>query len=79
VSIQQTGGNRSFFLPGTPFSYSVTAKDNDPQIDPANFYVSVDYKDAGFDQAASTVGHQEGQATVSGKALMLSLDCKSLP
>ncbi|MES1214903.1 MAG: ThuA domain-containing protein [Bacteroidota bacterium] len=77
VSIQQTGGNRSFFLPGSPFNYSVTAKDNDPIIDPANFYVSVDYKAAGFDQAASTTGHQEGQATVSGKSMMLSLDCKA--
>jgi cytochrome c551/c552 len=78
VSIQLTGGNRSFFLPGRPFTYQVNAKDNDTAaIDPANFFVSVDYKEPGFDNAANTEGHQEGGAIVSGKNLMLSLDCKS--
>ena len=77
VTIQQTGGNKSFYLPGKPFTYAVEVKDNDTsKIDPANLYVSVDYVE-GFDKAGASMGHQQGQATVSGKNLMLSLDCKS--
>jgi len=77
VSIRLTGGNKSFYLPGKPVNYAVDVKDNDTsKIDPANLYVSVDYVE-GFDKASSPVGHQQGQATVSGKSLMLSLDCKS--
>lgn len=77
VSIIQTGGNKSFYLPGKPFTYAVEIKDNDTsKIDPANLYVSVEYME-GFDKASSTMGHQQGTATVSGKNLMLTLDCKS--
>jgi cytochrome c len=78
VSIRLTGGNRSFYLPGVPFSYAVEAKDNDTaKIDPSNFFVSMEYKE-GFDQAAFTQGHQQGSAIASGKTLALqSLDCKS--
>lgn len=77
VSIQLTGGNRSFYLPGKPFSYAVNVKDDDAKIDPANFYISVDYREAGFDQAASTMGHQQGLPIASGRNIMLSLDCKT--
>jgi cytochrome c len=77
VSIQQTGGNKSFYLPGRPFTYAVEVKDNDTsKADPANLYVSVEYVE-GFDKASSPMGHQQGQATVIGKNLTLSLDCKS--
>ncbi|WP_018616059.1 ThuA domain-containing protein [Segetibacter koreensis] len=77
VSIQLTGGNKSFYIPGKPINYSVSVKDNDTaKIDPANLYVSVDYIE-GFDKAGATLGHQQGQASISGKSLMLSLDCKS--
>lgn len=76
VSIRQTAGNRSFYLPGLPFGYAVDIKDNDTaQIDPANLYVSVDYME-GFDKAGSAMGHQQGQALVSGRSLTQSLDCK---
>ena len=77
VSIELTGGNKSFYLPGKPFSYKVNVKDDDANIDPANFFVSVDYKAPGFDQAETTSGHQENAATVSGRSIMLSLDCKT--
>ncbi|MGZ8518406.1 MAG: PQQ-dependent sugar dehydrogenase, partial [Chitinophagaceae bacterium] len=41
VTIQQTAGNRSFYLPGRPIGYAVDVKDNDTaKIDPANLYVS---------------------------------------
>jgi glucose/arabinose dehydrogenase/cytochrome c551/c552 len=75
VGIQQTTGNRSFYLPGKPIGYAVNVKDDDANIDPANLYVSVDYVE-GFDKAGSSMGHQQGQALVSGKSLTLSLDCK---
>lgn len=77
VSIRLTDGNRSFYLPGVPFSYAVDVQDNDTaKIDPASFYISVDYQE-GFDRASSDRGHQQGHFAVSGKNLALSLDCKS--
>lgn len=76
VSIEITGGNKSFYLPGQPISYKVNVADNDTAIDPANLFVSVDYIE-GFDKAAQSMGHQQGQASISGKSLTQSLDCKS--
>jgi cytochrome c len=77
VSIQLKGGNRSFYLPGVPVGYHVDVKDNDTAaIDPANLYVSVDYMQ-GFDKTAVPMGHQQGQAAVSGRQLTQTLDCKS--
>lgn len=77
VNIQQTAGNRSFYLPGKAIGYTINVKDDDTsQIDPANLYVSVDYVE-GFDKAGSNMGHQQGLALVSGKSLTQSLDCKS--
>ncbi|CAN5615079.1 hypothetical protein BH10BAC2_BH10BAC2_06260 [soil metagenome] len=78
VTIALTSGNRSFYLPGVPLNYKVTVvdKSDTAKFDPANLFVSVDYVE-GFDKAASTMGHQQGEATVSGKNLMLSFDCKS--
>ena len=77
VMVNFTGGNKSFYIPGKPVQYSVEVKDNDTsKMDMANLYVSVDYVE-GFDRAGSTMGHQKGSASISGKNLMLSLDCKS--
>lgn len=78
VSIQVTGGNKSFYLPGVPVQYTVTVKDKDDPspVDPANLYVSVDYVE-GFDKAATPMGHQQAVAAVSGKTLAFSMDCKS--
>jgi cytochrome c551/c552 len=77
VSIQQTTGNKSFYLPGKPLGYAVSVKDNDTaKMDEANLFVSVDYTQ-GFDKAGTTMGHQQGQALVSGKSLTQSLDCKT--
>ena len=76
VTIQLTGGNKSFYLSGYPLSYSVTVSDKSDTsaFDPTHLFVSVDYVE-GFDKAVSPMGHQ--LAVISGKALMLSLDCKS--
>lgn len=77
VSIELTGGNKSFYLPGKPVGYRVKVTDNDSaRIDPANFYISAEYQE-GFDKAEASMGHQQGQSLVIGKNLMLSLDCKS--
>ncbi|HXB08867.1 MAG TPA: PKD domain-containing protein, partial [Puia sp.] len=77
VSIQLKGGNKSFYLPGTPVGYAVDVKDNDTaKIDPANLYVSVDYVQ-GYDKSGVPMGHHQGQASVSGKQLTQTLDCKS--
>jgi cytochrome c len=77
VLIQVKGGNKSFYLPGLPVSYQVDVKDNDTAaIDPANLYVSVDYV-KGFDKTSVPMGHQQGQAAVSGRQLTQTLDCKS--
>jgi cytochrome c len=77
VSVTLTGGNKSFYLPGVPLQYSVSAADktDTATIDPANLFVSAEYVE-GFDKAASKMGHQQGQASISGKNLMMSLDCK---
>jgi glucose/arabinose dehydrogenase/cytochrome c551/c552 len=77
VTIQVTGGNKSFYLPGVPINYSVNVKDNDTsKIDPANLYVSADYLQ-GLSQATKPMGHQQGQLAISGKNILMSLDCKS--
>ena len=77
VSIQKTTGNKSFYLPGKSFGYAVSVKDNDTaKMDEANLFVSVDYMQ-GLDKAGATMGHQQGQALVSGKSLTQSLDCKT--
>lgn len=79
VTIEITGGNKSFFLEGVPLNYRVMVTDpNDPSpFDPANLFVSVDYVEGGYDKAASTMGHQQGEVNVIGKGLVESLDCKS--
>jgi glucose/arabinose dehydrogenase/cytochrome c551/c552 len=78
VKIDLASSNQSFYIPGNPVKYSVTVTDpNDTSaIDPANLFVSVEYVQ-GFDKAASTMGHQQGTAAISGKSLTQSLDCKS--
>jgi cytochrome c len=77
VSINLTNANKSFYMPGMPVKYSVAVKDDDTtKLDPANLYVSVDYME-GFDKSAIPMGHQQGQAAVSGKQLTQTLDCKS--
>lgn len=77
VEIRITG-NQSFYMPGKPINYEVIVSDKDDTspIDMANLFVSAEFMD-GFDKASATLGHQQAEATVSGKNLMLSLDCKS--
>ncbi len=78
VNIDLTKSNQSFYLPGTPLNYAVTVADktDTASIDPANLFVSVDYME-GFDKAALPMGHQQGTASISGRNLIFSMDCKS--
>lgn len=78
VQVAITAGNKSFYLPGQSVQYNVTVADKSDtaKIDPANMFVSVDYPE-GFDKAGASMGHQQGQANISGKNVMLSLDCKA--
>jgi cytochrome c551/c552 len=79
VNIEVTGGNRSFFLEGEPLKYKVVVTDSNDtaKFDPANLFVSVDYAEGGYDKAAATLGHQQGEVNIIGKGLVESLDCKS--
>lgn len=79
VTIEVTGGNKSFFLEGAPLKYKVIVSDpNDTaKFDPNNLFVSLDYAEGGYDKAASTLGHQQGEVNIIGKGLVMSLDCKS--
>ncbi len=78
VAIQLTGGNKSFYLPGKPLRYEVKVSDNSDtaKFDAQNLFVAVDYAEGGYDKAASTIGHQQGE-NIIGKGLVMSLDCKS--
>ncbi len=78
VSIDLTGGNSSFYVPGQPISYKVTVTDADAgqPVDPHNLFVSADYM-AGMDEANKSLGHQQVSAAVTGKALTQGLDCKT--
>lgn len=79
VAIEVTGGNKSFFLEGVPLKYKVIVSDktDTAKFDPENLFVSVDYAEGGYDKAATTMGHQQGEVNIIGKGLVMSLDCKS--
>ncbi len=78
VNINVTGGNQSFYLPGLPFHYNITITDKDDSspIEAANLFVSTEYVE-GLDKAGADMGHQQATEGISGKSIMLSLDCKS--
>ncbi|MGN6492165.1 MAG: ThuA domain-containing protein [Agriterribacter sp.] len=71
-------GNQSFYFPGKAVEYNVTVNDKEDGATPdaANLYVTADFLE-GADKAAIPQGHQAAAAAVSGKSIMLSLDCKT--
>ncbi len=79
INIAVNTPNKSFFVPGLPVSYSVSVMDkgDTSKIDAANLFVSADYVEGFNKAAAAPIGHQQGEAMVSGKNLVLTLDCKS--
>ena len=78
LSIDLSGSNTSFFIPGVPVNYKVSVDDPDGsgKIDEENIFVSVDYME-GMDEVNLSIGHKEVSAAVTGKALTLSMDCKT--
>jgi glucose/arabinose dehydrogenase/type 1 glutamine amidotransferase/cytochrome c551/c552 len=78
VSITVNGGNKSFFMPGVPVKYEVGVKDKEDSenIDKSNIFVSVDYME-GMDGASVARGHQDVNASIMGKMLTETLDCRS--
>ncbi|MEX0272804.1 MAG: PQQ-dependent sugar dehydrogenase, partial [Flavobacteriaceae bacterium] len=74
IAIQQA--NASFYVPGKPIDYTVTVNDPDGEVNEDNVYVSVEYR-TGMDAANTNLGHQQVAASVTGKALTQSLDCKA--
>ncbi|NJB72084.1 glucose/arabinose dehydrogenase/cytochrome c551/c552/type 1 glutamine amidotransferase [Saonia flava] len=79
VKIDIVGGNQSFFIPGQAVEYKVSVTDDGSSdtIDDSNVYVSVNYME-GMDEASlSNVGHQQASASIAGKVLTQTMDCKS--
>jgi glucose/arabinose dehydrogenase/type 1 glutamine amidotransferase/cytochrome c551/c552 len=78
VRISLAGANESFFIPGAPIEYAVTVLDEGEEIalEGDNYYISVAYRE-GMDESSRNFGHQRATATISGKALTESMDCKS--
>lgn len=71
-------GNQSFYFPGKSVAYEVLVNDKEDgtTIVPDNLFVSVDYLE-GADKASIPQGHLETLAASNGKAIMLTLDCKT--
>ena len=71
------GEDSSFYTPGIPVQYEVSATDPDgTKIDISNIFVSVDYME-GLDEVDKNLGHQQVSAVVTGKALTQAMDCKT--
>ncbi|MBA4058083.1 MAG: hypothetical protein C0490_25420, partial [Marivirga sp.] len=75
-------GNKTFFFPGTPVKYGVTASDkedgttSDGTISQEAVTVTFNYL-KGFDMTQIAQGHQMPTAELPGKVLIEKSDCKS--
>jgi cytochrome c len=82
VTTEITGGNKTFYFPGTPIQYKVTVKDHEDgssdegKISADGVMVTFDYM-KGFDMTHIAQGHQSAPVELPGKALMDKSDCKS--
>jgi len=85
VDIELTGGNKSFYMPNTPFSYKVNVSDKEDGevgkgITPGNVNVSINYVSDESLIGAPPMGHQPPQDFTSfsaGRNLIAQNDCKS--
>jgi cytochrome c len=71
-------GNRSFYFPGRQVAYKVQLQDRDDATaasDVQNVFISADYVE-GHDKASASMGHQVMTASMAGRSLVESLDCK---
>lgn len=70
-------GGPNFYFPGKPVNYQVMVTDNGAQIDQKNLDITVKYVNLSDIAGGPILGDQMVPATILGKNLMLSLDCKS--
>ena len=85
LSLDITGGNKSFFFPNTYIEYDVKVSDKedgslaDGSIDPQAVSVTFDYLEEGYDQIEIAQGHRAADAAAdrfaAAKALMAGSDC----
>ncbi|MGN8068339.1 ThuA domain-containing protein [Mucilaginibacter sp. SG564] len=78
VTVKFTGGNKSFYLPGVPVKYAVKVTDGTKtaSVDRSRILVAVDYIDD-YKKPVSATQLEQTTPENSGKAIMLSMDCKS--
>jgi cytochrome c len=82
LTAQITGGNKTFFFPGSPVKYAVKVTDKedgssaDGTIAKEAVTVSFDFL-KGYDMTGIIRGHQSPSAELPGKSLMDKSDCKS--
>jgi cytochrome c len=69
-------GNRSFYFPNKPVSYTVKVSDPGAKVDMKNLFVSTDFIQ-GKDMASASVGHQVISEAILGKNIMMNSDCKA--
>ncbi|GGN11686.1 hypothetical protein GCM10010967_54590 [Dyadobacter beijingensis] len=84
VSMELTGGNKSFFFPGKPIGYRVNVTDQEDgslaknTIPQSKVKITAAYQDADDRPSASKGGHQEAPVTfTAGKTLIEKSDCKA--
>ena len=84
VSLELTGGNKTFFFPGKPVHYKVNVSDQEDgsleknTITASKVKITAAYQDAEDKQAANAGGHQEAPVTfTAGKTLIEKSDCKA--
>jgi glucose/arabinose dehydrogenase/cytochrome c551/c552 len=76
-------GNQTFYFPGHPVAYEVHVTDaqdgssDTPGFDPAGVFIKTNYLESPDRAALSSAGLKDMEATMTGKSLMESLDCKS--
>ncbi|TLV03846.1 PQQ-dependent sugar dehydrogenase [Dyadobacter luticola] len=84
VSLELTGGNKTFFFPDKPVKYKVNVSDQEDgslenkKIDASKVKITAAYQDAEDKPKADMGGHQEAPVTfTAGKALIEKSDCKA--
>ncbi|MEO6282303.1 MAG: PQQ-dependent sugar dehydrogenase [Dyadobacter sp.] len=83
VSLELTGGNKTFFFPGKPIQYKVNVSDQEDgsldnkRIAASKVKIIAAYQDA-EDKPKNDLGHQEAPVTfTAGKTLIEKSDCKA--
>lgn len=82
ITVNLTAGNKTFYFPNTPVSYSVSVRDREDgstesgTIRPDSVNITFNFV-KGYDRVQIAQGHQKAEAELPGKALIDNSDCKS--